>query len=102
MSAIDPRALIESWFRATPNPHYVEQPLWVLVMDAFLVGSQSAYAICRQYGQDPDRKVPGLGCDDDICGACRSWRCPACESLSHVPDGSAPKCDHCDKAWNDE
>lgn len=52
MSAIDPAALVASWFRATPNPHYADQPLWVLVMEAFLVGSTSAHEICRQFGKD--------------------------------------------------
>ena len=92
----DARALLESWFRSAPNPHFEAVPLWVLVKEAFLVGRTRAHEVCVEFGQDPDRKVPGLGCDDGTCGACRSWRCPECEELTHVSDGSEPKCDRCE------
>lgn len=96
------RELLASWFRSAPNPHFEDVPLWVLVKEAFLVGSTRASEICRAFGQDPDRKVPGRGHDDGVCMACRAWRCPECEELSHVPDGSEPKCDCCEGEMTDE
>lgn len=90
------RELLASWFRSAPNPHFEDVPLWVLVKEAFLVGSTRAHETCRDFDQDPDRKVPGLGHDDGVCGACRAWRCPACEELIAVSDGSDPRCERCE------
>ena len=89
--------LICAWFRSAPNPHFEDVPLWVLVKEAFLVGRTRAHEICAEYDQDPDREVPGLGSEDGVCAACRSWRCPECENLKH----NAPECD-CDGADSDE
>lgn len=102
MSTIDCRELLRGWFRARPNPRFEDVPLWVLVMEAFTVGSTRAHEICREFDQDPDQKVPGHGEGDGVCGACGSWRCPACENLSHVSDGSAPQCHHCDETEEGE
>lgn len=89
------RSLLASWFRSAPNPHFEDAPLWVLVKEAFLVGRTRAHEICAEYGQDPDREVPGLGSEDGVCTACRSWCCPKCENLTHVPDGNGPECNDC-------
>lgn len=36
------------------SPSQRKTPRWVVVMDIFHVGSTSAYAICEEFGLDPD------------------------------------------------
>lgn len=90
---LDPANLICAWFRSRPNPHFQSKMLWVLVMEAFCLGSTMAREMCVKCEQDPDAMVPGLGDEDGVCAACRSWSCPVCETLSHVSDGCEPECE---------
>jgi hypothetical protein len=36
---------------------YRDLPLWAVVCDEFGLGSTSAYALCREFGHDPEKKV---------------------------------------------
>lgn len=92
---MDADELIRAWFRSRPNPHFQPRMLWVLVMEAFQLGSTMARETCVKYDRDPDEMVPGLGHEDGVCGACQAWCCPVCETISHVGDGCEPHCE-CD------
>jgi len=65
------------------------KPLWSHVGDITSHGSGYSAAICREFGEDPDRMVGGLreewSCNE--CGTCLSCLCsgheehsPGCES----------------------
>lgn len=46
------------------RPHRTtDAPRWVAVRDAFGYGSETSKGLCKQYGFDPDERVPGIPCN---------------------------------------
>lgn len=62
--------LVERALRGAKGRRYPkDMPLWAVVMDTFVCGSQAAINICRHYGLDPDSAVPAYenhAGDDDV------------------------------------
>lgn len=48
------RRLLMSVMRTMRSPTRYKQQRWVIVMSVFCVGSTVAYAMCREFGFDPD------------------------------------------------
>jgi hypothetical protein len=78
-----------------------EAALWVSVKDVFQSGATVSAMICRRFGGDPFRNVPGIIDAHGLCGTCGVMFCRDCEEFTHISEGSETRCGHCDKVRAD-